>query len=929
MDNSRIIDRSHWLMLILVALLGLAPALAQDDEFSINQGISGAWFDETTPGQGFLIDVDPSSQFLFVAWFTFDAGAAKVGAPEHRWLTAQGNYSGGSADLELSSTSGGRFDDPQAVSTVPAGSLSISFSDCETGTVSFDLTDDGLQGEISIKRVIPGTGDLCASGMVSKGMSDSFWTASGGPSGGSVTQIHRHDTDSIFAIVGNLGALHRSTDNGQSWERMPFQAPNMGVVVDLASDGSGGLYLVNACNFFVGCSQENGIYRSTDDGESFELIGGAGRDLTAVFANGNVILVGDAFGFILRSLNDGASLNSVASGLEFIGGFAESPAGTLFAASPLAIYRSTNNGGSWSVALELECCNESAVAVDSEGRAFAGSSRGVFRSTDDGQTWSRADNGIPVEQDGLKFVDRISIGNNDSLVVRAGFDRVFRSTNAGDQWSEISDSRFEGAGLREVIHAGDNTLLVASEGLGVFRSTNTGASWNIENTGILGASVDRLLTDGSRIYADANGNLFRAENGGATWTLIDLPDGLSSGTFGLGAGDRIYAAGFFLGQIYRSDDDGASWTRIPTPWDDEADVILIFDLAEHPDGSLYASVFDNFLGGEIISGVYRTADNGDSWTKLNAGLPNVDSNYAAPEISRIEIADDGSILAGLVRFSQNGERSVTAFRSTDGGESWQETNVSEENIYDFAFAPGNTVYTATNNGLFRSGNGGESWNRRTLPSDGNVRAVAVTSDGELYVAEDTDGALFSTDRGDSFTVLNDGLPDGDDVVQSLAVANGLLYAGTRGSSVYRSRDAVAEGAFAINQGMFGAWLNGATPGQGFLFDIEPSSRFMFVAWFTYDAVAGKVGSDGQRWLTAQGNYDGDVATLDVSLTSGGAFNDDQAVSSQPVGTLTVDFDECGKAALSYDLDEGLSGSAMLTRLLPSAAALCESLQGAP
>jgi plastocyanin len=131
--------------------------------FAINQGIAGAWFNPATNGQGFLIDIEPASRFIFIAWFTYERQAQnKVGAPEHRWLTAQGNYTGAAANgILIFRTSGGIFNNPQATTTTPVGTMNVSFTDCSTGSITFNLTSDSLTGTIPIQRVIPGTQALC------------------------------------------------------------------------------------------------------------------------------------------------------------------------------------------------------------------------------------------------------------------------------------------------------------------------------------------------------------------------------------------------------------------------------------------------------------------------------------------------------------------------------------------------------------------------------------------------------------------------------------------------------------------------------------------------------------------------------------------------------------------------------------------------
>jgi cysteine-rich repeat protein len=127
----------------------------------INGGHSGAWFNPDTSGQGLFIDIEPSERFMFVSWFTYtDADSAHPN--EQRWLTAQGNYSGQEATLVLSETLGGRFDDPQTVTTEPVGVLSLYFSDCEQGFATYTIETEGLEGGFPLNRVIPGSGNVCA-----------------------------------------------------------------------------------------------------------------------------------------------------------------------------------------------------------------------------------------------------------------------------------------------------------------------------------------------------------------------------------------------------------------------------------------------------------------------------------------------------------------------------------------------------------------------------------------------------------------------------------------------------------------------------------------------------------------------------------------------------------------------------------------------
>lgn len=137
---------------------------AGDSSFAVNQGLAGAWFEEATAGQGFLIDIEPEDDFIFVTWFNFEADrGAKVGSPDQRWLTAQGSYEGAAAvDLPIVSTSGGAFDAPQPPVNETVGALTISFDSCASATVDYRL-DEGLTGSISLVRLVPGSEMLCES----------------------------------------------------------------------------------------------------------------------------------------------------------------------------------------------------------------------------------------------------------------------------------------------------------------------------------------------------------------------------------------------------------------------------------------------------------------------------------------------------------------------------------------------------------------------------------------------------------------------------------------------------------------------------------------------------------------------------------------------------------------------------------------------
>ena len=138
--------------------------------FAINRGLSDAWYNPATNGQGFLIMVFPEIQQMFLAWFTYDTErppedvSAIPGEPGHRWLTAQGPYDGDTANLTIFMTEGGVFDAAApSASTDPGGdgSMTLEFADCTAGLVHYEITSLDISGDIPIQRIVPDNVPLC------------------------------------------------------------------------------------------------------------------------------------------------------------------------------------------------------------------------------------------------------------------------------------------------------------------------------------------------------------------------------------------------------------------------------------------------------------------------------------------------------------------------------------------------------------------------------------------------------------------------------------------------------------------------------------------------------------------------------------------------------------------------------------------------
>ena len=142
-------------------------AYVLSDKFQINAGLSGAWFNPDTNGQGVYLEVLPSVNMLISAWFIYDllpgdTGQSNgIGATDQRWLTMEGNYTEDSVESLVYSTTGGVFDSSESVSYQQIGTVTIQFSSCNRAVMTYELTQPSISGTIPLHRQSDSNEELC------------------------------------------------------------------------------------------------------------------------------------------------------------------------------------------------------------------------------------------------------------------------------------------------------------------------------------------------------------------------------------------------------------------------------------------------------------------------------------------------------------------------------------------------------------------------------------------------------------------------------------------------------------------------------------------------------------------------------------------------------------------------------------------------
>jgi len=166
------------------------------------------------------------------------------------------------------------------------------------------------------------------------------------------------------------------------------------------------------------------------------------------------------------------------------------------------------------------------------------------------------------------------------------FPALHKSLNSGGNWSTHTVTANTQVYLRTVAvnPANDNILYIGGVSYSpyrgvVYQSTNGGANWTQIDAGAIGDQVNRLAVDPvrtARVFAGANGGLYRSLNSGGSWTRV-LNQQINDIRINRNAPDEIYVGG--MNGVFSSRDGGATWTEFNNGLDFRDVLCLKWDTA--------------------------------------------------------------------------------------------------------------------------------------------------------------------------------------------------------------------------------------------------------------------------------------------------------------------------------------------------------------
>jgi len=575
------------------------------------------------------------------------------------------------------------------------------------------------------------------------------------------------------------------------------------------------------------------------------------------------------------------------------------------------VWRTRDGGTTWTPltdalptstigALALAPSDERIVWAGTGEANFANHSRyglGLYRSTDGGDTWSVKGAAVfagrcisrivvhPTDPARL-WVAVTTAGGFPALAAarlhpqRAGPLGVFRSTDAGETWTQLSGGLPTTASATDlvidpsqpdVLHAAIGDIFGGPEN-GVYRTTDGGSTWSRLGGGLPASGIGRIAlarspSNPARLFAvlvrpaTAGGDgastlgIWRTDDAGTNWTQAAALSFQSTygwylcvATVHPTSPDTVIVGGL---TAHRSTNAGGAWTTITPP---------------HVD--VHAFAWDS--SGRLLcgndGGLHRSLSQGSSWQELNRGLGLVQF-YAGLSLSPV---DPNVVLGGL---QDNGTCRRSAATQDwaqglggDGG--WTQIHPTTPTT---AFAE----YQGTGS-LFRSTNGGASFG---ISSSSGI----VTSDRNCFLPpylidlSNPSRMIYGTHRvyqslngGQSWTPLSGDLTGGTGAIRALALAPTdplAVYAATNDGRVLSSSDGGAQWTLRLTG-------NPGWPRTTRELSVHPQdARRVYLAGAAFGVAQVRRSTDaGASWT----GLDGDLPDVPVNTV---------AVHARPSGTV--------------------------------------------
>ena len=360
---------------------------------------------------------------------------------------------------------------------------------------------------------------------------------------------------------------------------------------------------------------------------------------------------------------------------------------------------------------------------------------------------------------------------------------IWKTTNGGRQWENISDGYFGGSiGAITVSKSDPNVIYVGggektvrgnvSSGYGIWKSEDAGRTWT--SSGLINSRhIPRIAvhpTNHNIVYAGVLGNIYKptqergvykSTDGGKTWRktlfsneyagVVDLimdptnPRILYASTWRVQRTPYSLSSGGEGSALWKSTDSGETWTEISTNKGFPEGTLGIIGVTVSPlNNQRVWAIIENKDNG----GLYRSDDGGDTWNEVNNERK---LRQRAWYYTRV-YADTDDVNTVYVL-------NVRYHKSTDGGNTFSTYNAPHGDHHDLWIAPENPhrMIIGDDGGAQVTYDGGETWS--TYYNQPTSQFYRVTTDNafpyRIYVAQQDNSTIRIPHRTDGGAITED------------------------------------------------------------------------------------------------------------------------------------------------------------------------------